>query len=178
MTRRIMTGPRWAAVVAAILLIGGAVYWFAPQTLLYDVTVDETVPTIEPEERDDGEDDPEPDGPSVVAEGEFVTQEHETTGTAQLIRNADGTHQIVFHGLDTSNGPDLRVWLTDQAVDPNEWFVFDDGYHAELGELKGNKGDQAYPVPDSVDLDKVSSVSIWCVRFGVSFGAATLVADA
>jgi hypothetical protein len=44
----------------------------------------------------------------------------------------------------------------------------------DLGSLKGNKGDQNYEVPTDADLNKYKSVSIWCARFGVNFGAATL----
>ena len=78
--------------------------------------------------------------------------------------------------LETSNGPDLRVWLSDQPVRAGVagWRVFDDGAWVELGRLKGNRGDQAYAVPAGTDLASLSSVSIWCRRFSVSFGAATL----
>jgi len=82
-----------------------------------------------------------------------------------------------LEGLDTSDGPALHVWLSDQPVrtGPSGWGVFDDGAHADLGDLKGNRGDQNYPVPASVDLGRLTSVSIWCARFHVSFGAAALV---
>jgi hypothetical protein len=102
--------------------------------------------------------------------------EHETTGTARIVRNADGSHRLELVALDTSNGPDLRVWLSDQPVKEGTagWRVFDDGQWLELGRLKGNKGDQAYAIPAGTDLDKLGSLSIWCKRFAVSFGAATL----
>ena len=44
----------------------------------------------------------------------------------------------------------------------------------DLGSLKGNKGDQNYDLPADADLTKYKSVSIWCARFGVNFGAASL----
>jgi hypothetical protein len=43
-----------------------------------------------------------------------------------------------------------------------------------LGDLKGNKGNQNYPIPADVDLADYTAVSIWCERFAVSFGAAEL----
>jgi hypothetical protein len=112
----------------------------------------------------------------VVRKGTFVSHEHDTTGAARLVRNGDGTHQLELVGLDTSDGPDLRVWLTDQeAITGSEaWSVFDDGRHVELGRLKGNHGNQVYPVPADVELDAYRSISIWCKRFSVSFGAALL----
>jgi hypothetical protein len=44
----------------------------------------------------------------------------------------------------------------------------------ELGPMKGNKGDQNYEVPSSVDLASYRSVTIWCKRFSVNFGSAPL----
>jgi hypothetical protein len=68
------------------------------------------------------------------------------------------------------------VWLTDQEVKEGSagWRVFDDGEWSELGRLKGNRGDQVYRVPASIDVDDYRSISIWCKRFAVSFGAAAL----
>jgi hypothetical protein len=54
------------------------------------------------------------------------------------------------------------------------WHVFDDGQYRSLGSLKGNHGNQNYPIPDTVDLDEFRSVAIWCDRFNVSSGAAEL----
>jgi Electron transfer DM13 len=69
------------------------------------------------------------------------------------------------------------VWLTDAPVRPGRdgWHVFDDGEYVSLGTLKGNLGNQVYPIPRSVDLSRLTSVTIWCARFDVSFGAAQLV---
>jgi hypothetical protein len=44
----------------------------------------------------------------------------------------------------------------------------------DLGGLKGNIGPQNYEIGSDVDLDRYSTVVIWCVRFGVAFGAAEL----
>ena len=84
-----------------------------------------------------------------------------------------------LEGLDTSNGPDLKVWITDQKVvdGPSGWPVFDDGRYVDLGSLKGNKGNQNYVLPAGTRLDGLRSVSIWCDRFNVSFGAAELSGD-
>jgi len=50
---------------------------------------------------------------------------------------------------------------------------FDDDF-IDLGNLKGNIGSQNYEISPDVDLDRYQSVVIWCVRFGVAFGAAEL----
>lgn len=174
----------------AVLAVGGVLglYWFQPWKLVTDKEVDEALTTItsaptvpaapatSPGAAPATSPASAPAGPTVVRQGTFITHEHDTTGTARIIRNADGSHRLELVALDTSNGPDLRVWLSDQPVKEGVrgWRVFDDGQWLELGRLKGNKGDQAYSIPAGTDLDKLGSVSIWCKRFAVSFGAATL----
>jgi hypothetical protein len=119
---------------------------------------------------------PKSDGPVTLLAGRFVSHEHGTSGSAQVLRLADGSRVLRIKNLDTSNGPDLRVWLTDAPVRQGRagWFVFDDGKHVDLGELKGNVGNQNYAIPAGADLQSLSSVSIWCARFRVSFGAVAL----
>jgi hypothetical protein len=46
--------------------------------------------------------------------------------------------------------------------------------YSSLGELKGHHGNENYVIPASLDLSGFRSVSIWCNRFNVSFGAAEL----
>ena len=53
---------------------------------------------------------------------------------------------------------------------------FDDDF-IDLGDLKGNIGPQNYEIPEDVDLSRYKTVVIWCVRFGVAFGAAELMAS-
>lgn len=177
--------------VVAVTGLGVSLYLFQPWRLATDREVRETLPTVaEPQPAGttgppaSGTAGPSPTGAApadvVLAAGDFVTHEHDTSGRAQFVRLADGRRQLLLRGLDTSDGPDLRVWLTDRKVQSGRagWRVFDDGRWVELGRLKGNIGDQAYDIPASVDLDGLRSVSIWCKRFAVSFGAAPLTAAA
>ena len=180
--RRALRKPLTWMIVGMVAVVAGAgLYWFAPWRLLTSTTVTEvvpvvTVPSSAPATAAPGSVAPSPSPVNVLlAAGSFVTHEHETKGEAQLVRRADGSVQVVLLGLRTSDGPDLRVWLTDQRV-TEDWDVFDDGRHVELGKLKGNRGDQVYAVPAGVDLAGLRSVTIWCKRFSVSFGAAELVA--
>jgi len=169
-----------AAVVVAALVT------FQPWRLLVDEVVDEALPGASTSA-------PAPSAPAAtassaparptqdsqpveLARGEFISHEHATVGSVRLLELPDGTRVVRIEGLDTSSGPDLRVWLSDQPVLEGEagWRVFDDGAYADLGGLKGNQGNQNYVVPEGVDLDALTSVSIWCARFAVSFGAAEL----
>ena len=116
------------------------------------------------------------ESPEVLAEGKFITHEHETTGSVKILKYSDGTRILRIENLKTSNGPKLEVWLTDAPVIEglDGWRVFDDGKFINLGALKGNIGSQNYPIPSETNLDDYSSISIWCERFSVSFGAAAL----
>lgn len=177
------------AVGAAVLLAVGLVV-FQPWRLFVDEVVDEALPGAAvstapsapatagpaPSPSASGSASASAAGPVELARGTLVAHEHPTSGTVLLLELADGTRVIRFEGLDTDSGPDLRVWLSDQPVVEGVagWKVFDDGEYVDLGGLKGNKGNQNYVVPAGVDLDTLTSVAIWCARFSVSFGAATL----
>ncbi|SBV04868.1 Electron transfer DM13 [Streptomyces sp. Ncost-T6T-1] len=186
--RGVLTRPVVAGALAvAVVLVGVGLYWFQPWKLWQDETVREALPEATAAEPADNSADeeatpqgtrvPEPAAPVTVASGDLISHEHATSGTVKLLRLADGSHIVRLEDLDTSNGPDLRVWLTDAPVKEGRagWFVFDDGRHESLGKLKGNKGSHNYRLPAGLDPADFTSISIWCDRFDVSFGAAELV---
>ena len=47
----------------------------------------------------------------------------------------------------------------------------------DLGELKGNIGNQNYEIPKDLDVDQYNSVVIYCVPFHVVFSVATLMGN-
>ena len=114
-----------------------------------------------------------PEGPAAVASGAFHSNAHETKGTATVYRRADGSRSLRLTQFETSNGPDVRVYLV-AAADVNDDATVKRAGFVELGKLKGNKGDQNYEIPSSVDLAKYKAVTIWCARFSVNFGTAPL----
>lgn len=183
LSRFARTPLTWVFVAVLAAGAGLGLYWFQPWKLVTDTVVDEALPAVAASPAGRGAPSgppstaaPAPAGDQVLAAGDFISHEHETSGSAQVVRLADGRRQLVLRDLDTSNGPDLRVWLTDRPVTKGTagWRVFDDGKWVELARLKGNRGDQVYEIPRSVDLADARSVSIWCRRFSVSFGAAEL----
>ncbi|TIC80621.1 hypothetical protein E8D34_18345 [Nocardioides sp. GY 10113] len=113
-----------------------------------------------------------------LARGAFIDAEHGTSGTAVVYRRGDGTRYLRLEDLDTSNGPDLHVWITDQPSGGGcggclgSWDIYDDGDYVRLGELKGNQGSQNYEIPAGADLSGLTSVVIWCDQFNVAFGTA------
>jgi Electron transfer DM13 len=164
----------WLTAGALAVLAAGTLIWFQPQKLLYDQRVDEAVPSLaaEPSRTPGSVAPPAAARPVELASGSFTSREHDTVGTARVLRLADDRVIVRFEGFATSNGPVLVVWLTrNPAVGPEE--AFDDDY-VSLGPLKGNIGDQNYAVPADVDSTAYTSVVVWCDRFDVPFGAAEL----
>jgi hypothetical protein len=109
--------------------------------------------------------------PASLAAGTFVAGAHATTGTATIYKLDDGSRILRLSDFSTSNGPAVHVILTDHAVTGND---VEDAKSVDLGDLKGNTGNQNYAIPANVNLDDVKSVAIYCSRFHVNFGAASL----
>ncbi len=167
-------------VAAAVLVVLGAVtlIWFQPQKLFYDDTVDEALPSASATTEPTGSDEtasPAAAEPVELARGTFISREHETVGTARILRLADGQQILRLEGFETSNGPALFVYLSQNPADGEDG-LFDDDY-LDLGALKGNVGDQNYGIPAEVDPLGYTSVVVWCDRFSVSFGAADILAS-
>ncbi|WP_330174281.1 DM13 domain-containing protein [Streptomyces sp. NBC_01498] len=160
------------ALVAVAVAVG--LYLFQPWRLFTTVRVDEKPPTAtaQPAASAPGQ------SPSTAAEqpltGMFLSHEHETSGSVSVLEPGDGTTTLRLTDLRTSDGPALRVWLSDQPVERDGGGNLDDGEHIDLGSLKGNEGNQNYAIPAGTDLGEFSTVTIWCERFSVSFGAAEL----
>jgi hypothetical protein len=189
--------PRGTVLVAVVIAALGAfaLYWFAPWNLFVDRTVDEALPGAsapvgdagtqeeggaaeEPVGVDAGEGGGGGDqqgGPVTLTSGGFTGLEHETAGTALILELEDGSRFLRLEDLETSNGPDLRVILTDQPLS-EDWDVWDDGAYVDLGALKGNLGSSNYEIPRNVDLKDFVTAVIWCRRFSVGFGVAPLAA--
>ncbi len=119
---------------------------------------------------------PEPVEPQIIVEasGSFIDRSHPTEGRALVLGDGSGQRFLRFEDFRTDNGPDLNVYLSAASPDAPAG-QFDDDF-VDLGDLKGNVGSQNYEIPVGLDLDRYSTVAVWCVRFGVVFGAAELTA--
>lgn len=143
-----------AGVVALAVGIGGFL-WFRPDKLFTDTTVAESFAA--------------PSG--VIASGPFEGAAHPTEGAALFVET-DAGRELRLEGFRTDNGPDLVVWLSEAPAGGD----YRGSAFVDLGALKGNIGDQAYAIRDDVDLERFLTVVIWCRRFTVAFGAASLTA--
>lgn len=118
----------------------------------------------------------QPSEPQIIVEasGSFVSRSHPTEGSARVLGDGSGRRFLRLEDFRTDNGPDLNVYLSAAPPDAPAG-AFDDDF-VDLDDLKGNVGAQNYEIPVGLDLDRYSTVAIWCVRFSVVFGAAALSA--
>ena len=113
--------------------------------------------------------------PVMLKSGDFhdVDNFHRGSGVATIYRGPDGSHLLRLEDLDVTNGPDLHVILSPHPDPERRGEVKEPGY-VDLGKLKGNRGDQNYPIPADVDVTAQRSVVIYCKPFHVLFSVAPL----
>ncbi|MGW2631223.1 DM13 domain-containing protein [Streptomyces chattanoogensis] len=174
-------------LLVLVAVAGIGLYLFQPWKAFTNTSVNEELPTASAPEAKDrpqmkdhagmkgtgGGSSKTSTSPKDLAEGRFVTHEHDTSGTARTVRLSDGGQVLRLEDLKTSEGPDVRVYLSARDADAAKAGLGDGA--VALGKLKGNLGNQNYTVPAGTDLRKFRSAVIWCERFSVSFGAADLV---
>jgi hypothetical protein len=103
-----------------------------------------------------------------ISSGNFIGVNdgiHNAEGVAKVIALDAGTSVLRLENFKATNGPDLYVYL---AADKRASDI------VNLGRLKGNIGNQNYPIPAGTDLTKYNTVLIWCKAFSVLFGSAQL----
>ncbi len=117
-----------------------------------------------------------PSGPVALKRGMFRDADsfHKGEGSATLYELPDGSHVLRFEDFRVTNGPDLRVILASHP-DPMSRGNVHSGEYVELGKLKGNIGNQNYPLPEGLSPDDYNSVIIYCKPFQVIFSVAPLL---
>lgn len=113
-----------------------------------------------------------PAEPEVLVIGSFIDIDpvHGAVGSATIYALPDGSRLLRFQDFRSKNGPDLHVFLSMEA--PTSTFGGLGENAVDLGELKGNVGNQNYEIPADVDLSQYRSVVIYCVPFHVVFSTA------
>lgn len=150
---------RATLLLAALPAAAAGWYAFRPERLFIDARVDEAAEMTS--------------GADVVARGTFHGVAHAGRGTATAIRRADGSRFLRLEDFETSNGPDVHLYLVAAPDAPDSRTVTEAGF-VSLGALKGNVGSQNYEIPAAVDLGRYRAVTVWCRRFAVNFASAPL----
>ena len=102
-----------------------------------------------------------------VSKGTFTgASDHITTGTVEVVKNADGSHTIVL-------GDDFSL---DGAPDPRVGLGKDGFYNGntDSGVLGNLTGAQSFVVPAGINVSEFNEVYIWCEKFSVPLGVAKL----
>jgi hypothetical protein len=115
--------------------------------------------------------------PAVVKlkEGEFRDADsvHRGSGLATIYMGPDGSRVLRLENFNVTNGPDLHVIMSPASNPTSRGGVHSQGY-IDLGKLKGNIGNQNYPIPDDLNITNLRSVVIYCSPFHVIFSVAQL----
>ena len=90
---------------------------------------------------------------------------HVTTGDVSIVSGADGVQILLASNFTFDGAPDPKVALgKDGKYDP-----------ATLIEpLRSISGEQSYQVPASINVADYNEVYIWCEKFSVGLGVASL----
>lgn len=103
----------------------------------------------------------------IAAKGVFTgASNHATSGGVSVVKTAN-SQSVVILGSDFS---------LDGAPDPYVGFGKNGRYdeRASLGKLANNNGKQVFKVTPNINISKYNEVYIWCRKFGVPLGVATL----
>ena len=151
-------------LIYGLVILAAVVAWatFRPERLFVNAKVNENLPTSATTVSE-----------TILASGSFHGVAHNSSGNASIHELPDGKRILRFTNFETSNGPDVHVYLVAASDATDSEMVKKAGFR-EIGSLKGNIGDQNYEIPANVDLAKYHAVTIWCQRFGVNFATAPL----
>jgi Electron transfer DM13 len=167
--RRDLRVPVLGAYLITAVVVGG----YLGRSTLLDDEVNERVVTVSPPASPASGRDPaagERPRNVLLGRGRFEPVAHSAKGTATTIRTASGKGVLTLTDFEVDNGPDLRVYLV--AGPARDESGVDD--YEDLGGLKGNKGNQQYALPRGLDLQRYTTVVIWCRAFSVNFARAPL----
>lgn len=87
------------------------------------------------------------------------------SGQGQVWKTAADQYEIVLDNFQTTNGPDLFVYLSKEPMPVN--FI-------EAGKLKSTNGRQIYPISGTPDFTQYKYIVIHCKAFNHLFGFAPL----
>lgn len=149
--------------VLALLVLLGLWYAFRPERLFVNKRVNEAPPAQVAGQL------------TPLSTGRFTGEVHKTSGRATVYQQTDGTRVLRLTDFSTSNGPALHVLLiSGKPPDAGKDFALGAIKNVDLGDLKGNQGDQDYRLPNNINLAELNTVSIYCMRFHANFGTAPL----
>jgi len=105
----------------------------------------------------------------ALASGTFSGRsDHITTGLVTLVKTSDGYYLDFADDFTLDGAPDPIV-----AIGNNEKY----SKNNKLGALQNITGSQSYSLPASFTPGEFSQVYVWCEKFDVPLGVATLASN-
>ncbi len=103
---------------------------------------------------------------TVASNGTFTGKsDHITTGGVSILETSTGYAVVLESDFSLDGAPDPKIGFgNDGTFAPETLFTA----------LENNTGMQIYEVPASIDPTKFDEVYIWCEKFSVPLGVATL----
>lgn len=101
----------------------------------------------------------------LKVQGSFTGVGSEKVSGLAKVYHQKGKLFLALENFSTSNGPDLKVYLSQADVPDN--FI-------KLGDLKSTNGNQLYDINDMPDFTKYKYILIHCERFNHLYGKALL----
>lgn len=114
--------------------------------------------------------------PTIFASGEFTEIDvvRRAEGTVIVYQQADGSWLIRLEGFRVRHIPQLHLFLSAHEDPRTPEEVRADGLGLDWGPLKGEAGNQNYPMPASFDMSAVHSVVIYALPYGEVISTAPL----
>ena len=110
---------------------------------------------------------PDRTGPVELSSGTVSGADgHAGEGEARIVRTEEGDRVLTLTDFDVDAGPDVNVYLSESTAGI-------DGA-IDLGNLKGEIGDQQYEIPDSADLTRYDDLVLFCIPFTTRIATAEL----
>lgn len=103
---------------------------------------------------------------SKVRTGTFSgLSNHITTGSVELVKTDEGYEIHLKDNFSFDGAPDPRIGFGKDGkfVDPTDFEM-----------LRSNSGAQVYKVPASIDAATFDDIFVWCRKFSVPLGVASL----
>ena len=108
---------------------------------------------------------------TVISEWSFQSSKDVSTSwTARIISNGE-RNILELNNLQTENGPDLFIYLSQRENISDESDV---KWALRLTKLKWNSGNQVYEIPEEIDISKYNSLAIHCRAYNHLFWSVSL----
>lgn len=105
-----------------------------------------------------------------LLKGTVRSAAHDARGRAAVVKTGS-RRTLTLRNFRIDPGPRVRVYLVPRGVRRDGAVRRD---FRDLGGLKGNRGNQQYAIPGSVDLRRYNQVIFWCVPFTQTLARAQL----